>query len=140
LGLENSEEELRQVLANRWKDLAETYCDDKGVNVLVAHLFVMKKGEETPEEPEDEKPILHVGGAQAIYSENIPPQIQYTALGHLHRFRVIDSSPCPVVYSSSPLSYSFAEAGQEKHVVIIDAEPAKKISYTAVALTKGKPL
>ncbi len=140
LGLENSEEELRQVLEKRWTELADTYCDSQGVNMLVAHLFVMKKGEEPPEEPEDEKPILHVGGAQAIYSENIPSHIQYTALGHLHRFRVIDSVPCPVVYSSSPLSYSFGEAGQEKHVIIIDAEPAKKVSYTPVPLTKGKPL
>ncbi len=42
---------------------------------------MVKRGDELPEEPEDEKPILHVGGAQAVYTENIPRQIQYTALG-----------------------------------------------------------
>jgi len=140
LGLENSEDELRDVLANKWKALADAHCDDKGVNLLVAHLFVMKRGEEPPEEPEDEKPILHVGGAQAIYSENIPKQIQYVALGHLHRFRVVDQQPCPIVYSSSPLCYSFGEAGQEKHVAIITAKPGEKVSFTKASLKEGKPL
>ena len=140
LGIENSEEELRKVLEQRWKELADKYCDNQGVNMLISHLFLMKKGEEPPEEPEDEKPILHVGGAQAIYSENIPSQIQYVALGHLHRFRVIDTLPCPMIYSSSPLCYSFGEAGQEKHVVIIDAAPAKKLNYSKISLKAGKPL
>ncbi|WP_207534701.1 metallophosphoesterase family protein [Desertivirga arenae] len=140
LGLENSEEELRQVLQKRWKELADKYCDDKGVNILITHLFMMKKGEEPPEEPEDEKPILHVGGAQAVYSENIPAQIQYTALGHLHGFRVMDTTPCPVVYSSSPLSYSFGEAGHKKYVVLVDAEPGMPVMYKGVQLSKGKPL
>lgn len=140
LGLENSEEELRQVLQKRWKELADRYCDDKGVNMLVTHLFMMKKGEEPPEEPEDEKPILHVGGAQAVYSENIPAQIQYTALGHLHGFRIMDNSPCPVVYSSSLLSYSFGEAGQKKYVLIIDAEAGTPVTYEAIPLTKGRSL
>lgn len=140
LGLENTEEELRLALERRWKKLADTYCDDKGVNMLLAHLYFMKKGEMPPEEPEDEKPILHVGGAQAVYSENIPSQIQFAALGHLHRYQVIDKIPCPVVYSSSPLSYSFSEAGQEKYVVVIDAEPAKSVRFAKVALSAGKPL
>ena len=61
-------------------------------------------------------------------------------MGHLHRYQVISNDPCPIVYSSSPLSYSFAEAGQEKYVVLIEAELNKKLSYKKQALTKGKPL
>ncbi len=140
LGLENEDEELRQVLERSWKQLADTYCDELGVNILMTHLYMMKKGEKAPEEPEDEKPILHIGGAQAIYSENIPAQIQYTALGHLHRYQVIDKSPCPVVYSSSPLGYSFGEAQQQKYVVMIDAEPGKAVSYSKIVLSSGRPL
>jgi len=140
LGLENTEEDLRQLLERRWKELADKYCDEEGVNVLISHLYVMKKGEIPPEEPDEEKPILHVGGAQAVYSENIPSQIQYAALGHLHRFQQIDLNPCPVVYSSSPLCYSFSEAGQKKYVVIIDAEPSRKVVYNKIELKSGKPL
>ena len=140
LGQDNSEEELRTVLQKKWKELAEKYCDDKGVNLLVTHLFVVKKGDEMPEEPADEKPILHVGGAQAIYSENIPEQIQYTAIGHLHRMHRVDSAPCPVYYSGSPLSYSFAEANQQKYVILIDLEPGKVATVQELELIKGKKL
>jgi len=140
LGVNEADKELRNVLEEKWKELADKYCDNQGVNILLSHLFMMKKGSAPPEEPEDEKPILHVGGAQAIYSENIPEQIQYVALGHLHRYQVIDHEPCPVVYSSSPLSYSFAEADQQKFVVLLEIEPAKEVQYSKIPLTKGKKL
>lgn len=140
LGHEDSEEELRTVLQEKWKELAKEYCDESGVNVLLTHLFVMKNGADQLEEPPDEKPILHVGGAQIIYSSNIPAQIQYTALGHLHRMNRIDSAPCPVYYSGSPLSYSFAEANQKKYVLLIEAEPGKEVLVREVELTKGKKL
>jgi len=140
LGHENSEDELRTVLQERWQELAEKYCDNKGVNLLVTHLFVVKRGDELPEEPVDEKPILHVGGAQAIYTENIPNQIQYTAIGHLHRMHRVDSALCPVYYCGSPLSYSFAEANQKKYVLVVDAEPGKVATVQELELIKGKKL
>ncbi len=140
LGQENSDEELRKVLQSRWQELADKFCDEEGVNVLISHLFVVKKGDEPPEEPDDEKPILHVGGAQAVYTENIPGQIQYTALGHLHRMHGVDVRPCPVYYSGSPLSYSFAEADQKKYVLLVEAEPGKPAGVRPVELSKGRPL
>jgi exonuclease SbcD len=140
LGHENSEEELRTVLQQKWQELAEKYCDNKGVNLLVTHLFVVKMGDTLPEEPADEKPILHVGGAQVIYTENIPKQIQYTAIGHLHRMHRVDSVPGPVYYSGSPLSYSFAEANQKKYVLLVEAEPGKVATVHELELTKGKKL
>ncbi|MGQ7869358.1 metallophosphoesterase family protein [Sunxiuqinia sp. sy24] len=140
LGHENSEEELRAVLQRNWTALADQYCDEQGVNVLVSHLFMVAKGAELPEEPADEKPILHVGGAQAVYTENIPKQIQYTALGHLHRMHRVDPVPCPAYYSGSPLSYSFSEANQKKYVLLIDVEPGGAAEVKEVELTKGKKL
>jgi exonuclease SbcD len=140
LGQENSEEELRAILQENWTDLAKKYCDKNGINILVSHLFVVKNGADLPEEPTDEKPILHVGGVQAVYTENIPDQIQYTALGHLHRMYCADEQTCSVYYSGSPISYSFAEANQKKYVLIIDAEPGKKVWVHEKELTKGKKL
>lgn len=140
LGSDDAEAELRDVLQSRWGALADAYCDEHGVNLLCTHLFFQVRGEEAQEEPEDEKPILYVGGAQPIYSENIPASIQYVALGHLHRYQVIDNTQCPIVYSSSPLPYSFAEAGQDKYVVLIEAEPAKPVTFNRVKLEKGKKL
>ena len=140
LGSEDSEAELRQVLQDKWQELASNYCDNSGVNVLLSHLFFARKGAELPEEPADEKPILHVGGAQVIFPENIPEQIQYTALGHLHRMHRVDSVPCPLFYCGSPLSYSFAEANQKKYVLVIEVEAGQAATVQEIELTKGKKL
>ena len=139
LGHENSEEELRKVLQENWQTLADKYCDNRGVNILMSHLFMVKKGGEIPEEPADEKPILHVGGVQEIYTENIPAQIQYTALGHLHRMHGVDEER-RVYYSGSPLSYSFAEANQKKYVLMVDAEPGQAVRIQEIELLQGKKL
>ncbi|ASK31851.1 exonuclease sbcCD subunit D [Chryseobacterium sp. T16E-39] len=136
---ENKEEELNKVLAENWKQLADEFCDHKGVNILSAHLYMNKRGAELLEEPEGEKPIK-VGAADLIYSDIIPDQIQYTALGHLHSFQNIGSKEKPVIYSSSPLCYSFSEAGQTKYVNIIEAEPNKEVSYERITLKNGKAL
>ena len=130
---------LNEVLSKNWQELADKYCDDKGVNLLTTHLYMNKRGGPVLEEPEGEKP-LRIGFADIVYTDAIPQQIQYTALGHLHRYQEIGGHNAPVVYSSSPLQYSFSEADQEKKVVIIEAVPAERVNYTPIALTKGKPL
>ena len=140
LGIENEEEELRNVLQKSWSDLSNKYCDNNGVNVLISHMFFVKEGAAIPEEPDDEKPILHVGGVQAIYPKNIPKNIQYVALGHLHRKQTVSTEPCPIIYSGSPVSYSFSEANQEKFVCIIDVEPGKQAELKYETLTKGRKL
>ncbi len=140
LGNEDSEAELRSVLEKHWNETANKYCDSNGINILASHLFVIKKGEIPPEEPEDEKPILHVGGAQAIYTENFPENIQYVALGHLHRKQTVDTKPCPVIYSGSPISYSFGEANQDKYLLVLEGDNGKELSIKDVELTKGKRL
>lgn len=140
LGMEDSEDALRDHLQHHWQDLADQYLDDKGFNLLATHLYVMKKGDPNPEEePEEERPILHIGGAQAIYTENFPKQVHYVALGHLHRYHRVDKNPT-VVYSSSPLAYSFSEANQSKYVILIEAEMGKLASYRAIELKSGKRL
>lgn len=140
LGDGDPEQVMRELLASCWQNLADIYCDDKGVNLLMAHLYMMKKDGPAPEEPDDERPIVHIGGAQAVYSENVPAQIQYVAMGHLHRQQVVDNQPCPIVYSSSPLAYSFSEANQTKYVMLVEVEPSQAANYRAIPLSKGKKL
>jgi exonuclease SbcD len=140
LGHENSEEKLRELLSAKWADLASQYCDENGVNILVAHFFMIPEGGENFDEPEGEKPILHVGGAQEIYTKDVPQHIQYVALGHLHRNQTVDDQTCPVVYSGSPIAFSFSEADQDKFVALIEAEPGKAVTHRAVKLQKGRRL
>jgi exonuclease SbcD len=140
LGSENSEEALSNIIGEQWRQLAENYCDTNGVNILAAHLFMSKAGTEPEPEPDDEKPILHVGGAQIIDSSLIPVQIQYVALGHLHRYHHVGGATCPVVYSGSPVAYSFSEAEQQKYVSLITLEPSKTAAVTKLPLNAGKRL
>ncbi len=140
LGEENREEEFRKLLSSNWQEIAAKTCDTKGVNLFIGHFFFTNEGEKREPEPESERPILHVGGTQALFMENIPPQIQYVALGHLHRYHAVSETPCPAVYSSSPLAYSFSEADQEKNVVIVEVEPGKPATYQPIALKQGRPL
>lgn len=140
LGTEDREEEMRSLLKSLWKEQADKYCDDRGVNILLVHLFMIKQGDPVTEEPEEEKPILHPGGAEAIYTSCVPHNVRYAAIGHLHRKHVVNTSPCPVVYSGSPLSYSFSEADQDKFVVLIEAEPGTPVKTRDIKLKEGKRL
>ena len=140
LGEGDREAEFREVLQEKWKQLANKNCDENGVNLFVGHFFFMKEGTTPEAEQESERPILHVGGTQALFTKNIPSQIQYAALGHLHRYHSVGHEHCPVVYSSSPLAYSFSEADQEKKVVLIDAEPNQAVTYKAIGMKQGRPL
>lgn len=136
---ENKDVELNNVLKENWKQTADEFCDENGVNILVTHLYMNKKGAPLLDEPDGEKPIK-IGNADLVFSDIIPHQIQYTALGHLHRFQNIGTEEKPVIYSSSPLCYSFSEAGQTKYVSIIHAEPNKNVSFEKIALQNGKKL
>lgn len=136
---EEKEKALNETLAEHWKTLAEEFCDENGVNILTTHLYMNKRGTTLLEEPEGEKPIK-IGNADMIYSDAIPNQIQYTALGHLHRFQNIGTEEKPAVYSSSPICYSFSEAGQTKFVSIIDAKPNENVSFAKFELKSGRQL
>ncbi len=136
---EEKESKLNEVLATNWQAIANAYCDDKGVNILTAHLYMNKMGSPLLEEPDGEKPV-RIGNADLIYSQSIPPQIQYTALGHLHVYRNIGSTEKPAVYASSPLCYSFSEAGQTKYVALVDIAAGSQAKVERIPLTAGKPL
>lgn len=136
---EDKEAELNLVLAEHWQKNADQFCDENGINLLMTHLYMNKKGTPLLDEPEGEKP-LKIGNADLIFSDSIPPQIQYTALGHLHRFQNIGTDEKPVVYASSPLCYSFSEAGQTKYISIIDAFPNQPVQFTKIPFKGGRCL
>ncbi len=139
-GAERPEVEMRTLLQTTWSTIASKYCDDLGINILVAHLFLAPKDGKLPEESDDEKPIIGVGGAQVVYPENIPKEIQFAALGHLHRHHEVALKPTLVAYSGSPLAFSMSEADQDKYVIVVDAKPAKPVVSHTVQLKKGKRL
>ena len=139
LNIEKTDDNIRQILTEQWYYLAEKYANTEGVNIGVAHLFVMQRDGEMPTEPDDEKPI-NVGGAGVIYTDCFPKQFQYVALGHLHRQQEISRKPCPIIYSGSPLAYSFNEDNQDKYVMLLEAEPFQPVHFQRIKLEKTKKL
>lgn len=143
LGHENPGAELRDILETHWRLLAEEYCDHRGLNLMVAHLLMMSQGDEEPDQlPEEEKSI---GPTTVVYTQNLPEGIQYAALGHIHNFRNMSGGPCPAVYASSPLAFSFPSRGQNnaagsKHIVLIEAELGQPIKFRPIPLSAGMPL
>lgn len=137
---EDHESEFSWLLEQKWKYLADKYCDNNGINILVSHHFFIAKGYKTLESTDEEKPIVFVGGTQAIDINCIPGQINYTALGHLHRQQNSGTAERNIYYSGSPLSYSFAEAEQEKFVLISGYSDNACTDVKKVALKCGKKL
>lgn len=138
---DDRETALRQLLKERWALLSEKYCDSGGVNLLAGHFFAAPGGDlfsQDPEEPDGERPILHPGGLELIYTDSFPGGLQYVALGHLHRPQELSGGPCPVVYPGSPLAYSLSERDQEKRVVMVEAEPGRPVKVRPVALRSGR--
>jgi exonuclease SbcD len=135
---ENKQQSLQTVLQENWKKLSNEYCQTKGVNVLTTHLYMAKRGGILEEEPGGERPLM-IGNADVVYSDAIPCEIQYAALGHLHRYHDVGSNQ-PVVYSGSPLVYSFSEAGQQKYVSIVDIEPNEVPKIQSIKLESGRQL
>lgn len=135
--IENEERELRDWLQDIWHETISFQERENGIKVLMSHLFVLENENDERTEPEDENAI-NIGGASAIYSENIPEEIQYTALGHLHRCQKVGKRE--IWYSGSPLAYSFSEDEQDKYFLIVDIEPNEKPIVRKRKIESGMPI
>ncbi|MEZ4914629.1 MAG: exonuclease SbcCD subunit D [Chitinophagales bacterium] len=131
---------LRAHLQTFWQNLADKYCDDKGVNLLVSHLFVIDEKDTNPPAEDDDKPILIAGNAQAIFTQNFPSEMQYVALGHMHRCYALSDNMPMVMYSGSPLQYSLSEAGQQKYVLVLQLTANEPPQIEKIPLSEGLPL
>ncbi len=141
LGEKDPEATLREILSKHWKELVDEYCDDQGVNVLMTHLFVTpaNRADELAElEDEEEKSLASLGGAQQVFTSDLPTGIQYAALGHIHSYLPIQQEPYPVVYSSSPLVYSLGDKQSQKQVVLVELEAGKPAVIQRIPLKQGK--
>jgi len=121
------EERLRRIIAGLTDDMGTDT-----VNVLSAHLTVYGATSGGGERE------AHIFG-YAIPPQAFPGSLSYVALGHLHRQQRISYS-APVWYSGSPLQLDFGEVGDEKGVLVVEAEPGKPASVDAVVVESGTKL
>jgi DNA repair protein SbcD/Mre11 len=103
------------------------------VNVLLAHLLIDGARVGTGER------ALHLGQIYGLTAEELPSNVQYIGLGHLHRPQEV-LAPVRTFYSGSLLELDFGELEQDKRVVIVDAKPRRAPAIESVPVTAGRRL
>ncbi len=103
------------------------------VNILVGHLHISKARTSGSERS------IHLGAPYEVSPQHLPPRFHYIALGHIHQPQEI-SAPSPTFYAGSPLQLDFGEQGQQKRVVVIEADPGQEAECRSIPLHTGRPL
>lgn len=101
---------------------------DISQTVVMSHSFVTGGLESDSERP------LNVGGSGMVPA-SLFADFGYVALGHLHRPQIVGSDR--IVYSGSPMAYSFSEEHQ-KSIRVIDV--GNDISSSVVNVDVGRPV
>jgi exonuclease SbcD len=99
-------------------------------SIAVAHAFV------TGADVSDSEKSLSVGGSDQVASA-IFDGYDYVALGHLHRPQTVGADH--IVYSGSPLPYSFSE-DHEKSIRIIEVAESRIVGTEQRAIPVGRPV
>ncbi|MBK8805783.1 MAG: exonuclease SbcCD subunit D [Bacteroidales bacterium] len=133
-----NDESISTFLHTHWSTLADKYCNNEGVNILLTHALLPFDKNETITEPDNEKPIEFI--SEILSAEIIPHQIDYVALGHLHRYQTNKTEHCTIAYSGSPVAYSFSEASQQKKIIIIEKTANTALTLTPITIENGKEL
>ncbi len=82
--------------------------------IVMGHLFV-QGGKATGSERN-----IQIGGATATQVSDFPDDVDYVALGHLHRPHSIRGASCAIRYSGSPLPLRFNETHYRKNVYLLN--------------------
>jgi exonuclease SbcD len=103
------------------------------VNLLLAHLLIDGARVGTGERP------LHLGQIYGVNAQQIPANVQYVGLGHLHRPQEL-LAPSRTFYAGSLIELDFGEREQDKRVVVVEARPGRPASVESVPLRAGRRL
>lgn len=125
--------------------------DERNPGIVVAHLYVAgtRKSEKEESDPRlsgSERPGS-IGDAYRVSADSFPEQVDYVALGHLHRPQeLVGQDPTTIRYAGSPIPYSFSEADDAKSVVVVtfDEESGedgeKRVETERIELKEGRRL
>ncbi|PKN79232.1 MAG: hypothetical protein CVU47_10955 [Chloroflexi bacterium HGW-Chloroflexi-9] len=83
---------------------------------------------------------LHLGESYMASAAALSPVAQYTALGHIHAPQPVPGAPAPAHYAGSLLPLDFGEAGEEKRVLLVTAEPRGLAQVESIPIIAGRPL
>ena len=128
-----------RVIAETYASYAEQLAGVDAVTVLLAHFLVGGSKVHGHGAPRGERE-LHMGEAYTATSEAIPPGPQYVALGHIHAPQSVPGARVPAEYAGSLLELDFGEAGEEKRVVLVEADPGLPAAVRSIPLSGGRRL
>ncbi len=115
------------------RGLREGYNPSRDILLFAAHLYVTGArfcGSERP---------LHVTDAYGCRLERLP-QVSHAAFGHIHRPQALPSTVVSGRYAGSPICLDYGEEGEQKEVVIVEAEPGRPATVTSQPLSGGRRL
>ena len=122
--------------------LSKEKLDKNKTNIILVHQFVSKvKGEDI--ELSDSESGLFVGPLDLV-DASLFKDFDYVALGHIHRFQEIEKER--IVYSGTPMKYSFSEVYKktgekiESGVVIYETEKDKGSKIKRETFEQLRPL
>ena len=142
---EKAEEHYKHY-ADRLRSITEAYASratevaaGDAVTILVAHFLVGGSKVHGHGAPRGERE-LHMGETYAATPEAIPSGPQYVALGHIHAPQPVPGARVPAEYAGSLLELDFGEAGEQKRVVLVEAEPNVPAAVSSIPLEGGRRL
>ncbi|MDR2057667.1 MAG: exonuclease SbcCD subunit D C-terminal domain-containing protein [Dysgonamonadaceae bacterium] len=100
-----------------YETLYEKIPDKTKPIVAMGHL--QATGSEISENDRSERTVI--GGLECVSPDSFPPEIAYTALGHLHRAQQV-SGRKNVRYAGAPLPMSFAEKNNKQSITLIEID------------------
>jgi exonuclease SbcD len=107
--------------------------DPDACTMLAGHMYI------SGAKPGGGERELTLGDTYAVDPQNVP-QVQYFALGHVHRPQAIRNCPVPARYAGSPLQLDFGELGYQNSVSVVELEPGLPAQVREVPITGGRRL
>ncbi|NCD04550.1 MAG: exonuclease subunit SbcD [Spirochaetia bacterium] len=114
------QKELETALINHYKKVDEyiiNNLDQKLPTISLMHLFATGSSSSTEIEGEKHRDIF-VGKLKTINTNTFPNNIDYYALGHIHKPQIVNKDE-RIVYSGSPISLNFGEK-TAKQIIELD--------------------
>ena len=137
LSAEINDEDRQKSYSDRigelFAELATKYREDT-VNLVVSHLYAMG-GEESGSERS-----IQLGGSLSVSPASFPKDLQYCALGHLHRPQKVPGTKGKIRYSGSPIQYSKSEINYSKGAYLVEVIAKGEAEISEIKFRNYKPI
>ena len=125
--------QVAKVMQNYATEVTERRRREGGVAILVGHLMVDRARAGGGERE------ITMGIAYTISSAALPRNLDYIALGHVHRPQPIPGLDAPGRYAGSPIALDFSDEGLSPSACILDID-GDTTRHRLVAITAARPL